>query len=123
MTPEAKRAVVRFWRDGLGLSERRGCGLMGLDRSTYRYQRRADRSGELRQRLRELAEQRRGFGYRRLHVLLRREGCSVNKKRVQRLYREEGFRCAGGVARSVVPVCVWCCPGPTRPTSAGRWTS
>ena len=48
VTPEAKRAVVRFWREGLGLSERRACSLIGLDRSTHRYQRRVDRNGELR---------------------------------------------------------------------------
>jgi len=62
--------------------------LIGLDRSTHRYQRQADRNGELRRRLRELAEQRRRFGYRRLHVLLCREGHMVNKKRIQRLYRQ-----------------------------------
>jgi len=95
VTPEAKRAVVRFWREGLGLSERRACSLIGLDRSTHRYQGRVDRNSELRQRLRELAEQRRRFGYRRLHVLLRREGHPVNKKRIQRLYRQEGLSLRG----------------------------
>ena len=87
--------MVRFWREGLGLSERRACRLMELDRSTHRYQRRADRNGELRHRLRELAEQRRRFGYRRLHVLLRRDGHAVNKKRIQRLYRQEGLSLRG----------------------------
>ena len=95
VTPEAKRTVVRFWREGIGLSERRACDLIGLDRSTHRYRRRADRNVELRQRLRELAEQRRRFGYRRLHVLLCREGPAVNKKRVQRLYRQEGLSLHG----------------------------
>jgi putative transposase len=90
VTPEAKRTVVRFWREEKGLSERRACGLIGLDRSTHRYRHRDDGNGELRLRLRELAEQRRRFGYRRLHVLLRREGHAVNKKRVQRLYGQEG---------------------------------
>jgi putative transposase len=87
--------VVRFWREGLRLSERRACTLIGLDRSTHRYRRRADRNVELRQRLRELAEQRRRFGYRRLHVLLCREGRVVNKKRVQRLYQHEGLSLRG----------------------------
>ena len=59
VTPEAKRTVARFWREHSGLSERRVCELIGLDRSTHRYERRADRNGALRQRLRELAEQRR----------------------------------------------------------------
>ena len=95
MTPEAKRTVVRFWREGLGLSERRACTLIGLDRSTHRYRRRIDRNGPLRVRLRELAEQRRRFGYRRLHVLLCREGHAINKKRVQRLYQQEGLSLRG----------------------------
>ena len=62
---------------------------MGVDRSTCRYGgRRADWPA-LRERLRGLAAERRRFGYRRLHVLLRREGYRVNLKRVYRLYREE----------------------------------
>jgi len=64
---------------------------VGISRSSVRYE--AKRSGdqELRERLRELAGQRRRFGYRRLHVMLRREGEVVNHKRVYRLYREEGL--------------------------------
>jgi putative transposase len=87
--------VVRFWCEAMKLSERRACCLIGLDRSVLRYRPRADRNGELRVRLRELAEQRRRFGYRRLYVLLRREGLLVNKKRVQRLYQEEGLSLRG----------------------------
>ena len=44
-----------------------------------------------REKLRELAHQRRRFGYRRLHILLRREGIAINRKKTQRLYREEGL--------------------------------
>ena len=57
----------------------------------------------LRERLRALAHQRRRFGYRRLHVLLRREGCIVNHKRLFRLYREErlGVRRRGGRKRAL----------------------
>ena len=51
---------------------------------------RAD-DGDLRSRLRELAQQRRRFGYRRLHILLRRDGITINRKKTQRLYREEGL--------------------------------
>lgn len=73
------------------LSERRACGLAGLSRSSYRYPRQgADESG-LRERLKELAAERRRYGYRRLTVLLRREGQALNHKRVYRLYREEGL--------------------------------
>lgn len=71
------------------MSERRACRVIGADRSSIRYRSlRPDDSG-LRTRLRELAHERRRFGYKRLHVLLRREGWEVNHKRVLRLYREE----------------------------------
>ena len=74
-----------------GLSQRRACGLVGLARSTCQYRGHRDPVLILRERLRILAEQRRRFGYRRLTVLLRREGHRVNHKRVYRLYREEGL--------------------------------
>jgi len=74
------------------MSERHACRLMDLARSTYRYRgRRAGRDQELRQRLKELATKRMGFGYRRLTALLVREGVEVNHKRVYRLYGEEGL--------------------------------
>lgn len=72
-------------------SERRACGLVGISRSSARYRRRRSGDQELRERLRQLAGERRRFGYRRLHVMLRREGEQVNHKRVYRLYREEGL--------------------------------
>ena len=73
------------------LSERRACGLAGLGRSSYRYQRQgADECG-LRERLKELAAERRRYGYRRLTIMLQREGWAVNHQRVCRLYREEGL--------------------------------
>ena len=71
-------------------SERRVCGLMGMAGSSYRYQTR--RSEEpLRTQLVELAREKPRFGYRRLHVLLRRSGERVNHKRVHRVYREAGL--------------------------------
>jgi putative transposase len=70
-------------------SQRRACGLVGLDPKTYRYaSRRADDTA-VRARLKELALERRRFGYRRLHILLRREGIELNHKKLFRLYREE----------------------------------
>src|SRR5260370_18778875 len=71
------------------MSERRGGRVIGTDRTSVRYQGVRPADNALRERLKALAEERRRFGYRRLHVLLRREGHVVNKKRVQRLYREE----------------------------------
>ena len=54
-----------------------------------RYRSQRDDDADLRSKLRELAQQRRRFGYRRLHILLRREGVVINRKKTQRLYREE----------------------------------
>ena len=72
-------------------SERKACELAGLGRSSYRYRAQRREPTELRERLRSLAAERRRFGYRRLTVLLRREGWPVNHKRVYRMYREEGL--------------------------------
>ena len=74
-----------------GLSERRACRLLELDRSSYRYEAVGDGDAELRGKLLELARQKPRYGYRRLHVLLQRQGQAVNVKRVYRLYREEGL--------------------------------
>ncbi len=73
------------------MSERRACLVIGADRSSIRYRSRRPGDAALRGRMRELAAERRRFGYRRLHVLLRQEGLVVNRKRTQRLYREEGL--------------------------------
>jgi putative transposase len=84
--------MVQWVREHYSVSERHACRLVGIGRSTLRYcaHQRTDES-LLRLRLRELATVRPRFGYRRLHVLLRREGVIVNHKRVERLYREEGL--------------------------------
>jgi putative transposase len=84
-----QRQAVGLIRSEIRISERRACGLMEMHRGTCRYRRRRSEDGQLRERLRELAATRRRFGYRRLQVLLRREGFMVNHKRVYRLYREE----------------------------------
>lgn len=78
-------------KEGWDRSERRACELVGMGRSSYRYRARRREAEGLRERLRSLAAERRRFGYRRLTVLLRREGWAVNHKRVYRLYQEEGL--------------------------------
>ena len=80
-----------FLEASCACSERRACGLVGISRSSCRYQGNGRDDGPLKERLRELAAERRRFGYRRLHVLLCREGWAVNHKRVYRIYREEGL--------------------------------
>lgn len=90
MTTPVRRDVVSYLKSQ-GVSERRACEFVGLQRSTWRYKSRRAPRHELVKRLRQLAEERPRFGYRRLHVLLRREGQMVNRKLVYRLYREEGL--------------------------------
>jgi len=73
------------------VSERRVCGVLGLWRGTCRYKSVADEQAALRIRLRDLAYSRASYGYRRLHILLEREGWRVNHKRVYRIYKQEGL--------------------------------
>lgn len=91
MTPAARRGAWVAATAGLGLSERRACRLVKIHRSVARYKPRREAPTELLTRLRELASERRRYGYRRLAVLLRREGFVVNHKKVYRLYRDEGL--------------------------------
>jgi len=72
-------------------SERHACKLLGMDRSTYRYDARPDTNQQLREALLSLARQKPRYGYRRLWAILTRRGWEVNVKRIYRLYREEGL--------------------------------
>ncbi len=83
-------------------SQRRACGVIGLDPKTYRYVSRRSDDAELRARLKARASERRQFGYRRLHILLKREGIALNHKQLFRLYREErlSVRRPGGRKRA-----------------------
>jgi putative transposase len=73
------------------MSERQACKLVDLDRSSYRYERRADHNAELRQQLVQLARQKPRYGYRRLHAVLSRRGFPVSPQRVYRVYKVEGL--------------------------------
>ena len=76
--------------DQKGYSQRRACKLVGLQPKTYRYSSRRPDDDALRARLKELASQRRRFGYRRLGLLLARQGVRINRKKLYRLYRRSG---------------------------------
>ena len=101
-------------------SERRACRLIGIHRSAARYERRRRDAPELRQRLCTLAAERRRFGYRRLWVLLRREGFAVNHKRVYRLYREEGLCVRRRKRKRMASVALIPRPAPERQNQ--RWS-
>ena len=89
--PAAKREAVAHLRNVLQMSERRACTLVAADRKMVRYQSCRAPDVELRTRLRDLANQRRRFGYRRLFILLREQGEPSGINRIYRLYREEGL--------------------------------
>ncbi len=91
MKPSRRRPVVEYLCDGYRVSERRACGVARIARSTQRYHGNKDPQTALRLRIREIAQARIRYGYRKIRVLLNREGWKVGKKRVYRLYREEGL--------------------------------
>jgi len=120
VTPAEKRSAVAHLVATHGMSERRACKATGFCRMTIRYETRRPDDRALRDRLTELARERKRFGYRRLHVLLRREGLAVNHKKLFRLYREErlGVRRRSGRKRALgtrAPMLV-----PLRPNE--RWS-
>jgi putative transposase len=94
---------VRWAIENREYSKRRACLLVGLAPKVYRHRSRRADDGVLRTRLKELAAVRRRFGYRRLHLLLRREGFAVNHKKLYRIYREERLvvRKRGGRKRAL----------------------
>ena len=103
MTPAARRTAVTAAREAHGISERRACSIIGADRSAMRYRHRRRDDASTRLRLKELAAERRRFGWRRLKLLLEREGIRMNHKKLRRLYAEERLqvRRRGGRKRAL----------------------
>ena len=92
MKPARRRKLVDGLRGEWGVSIRRACGLVLLEPSSYRYKARRRGQAELEMRIKEICQARIRYGYRRVHVLLRREGWPINIKRVRRLYRGLGLQ-------------------------------
>jgi putative transposase len=90
--PALKRPVVEYILDHYGVTQRRACRLVKLHRSVFYYRSVKDPQLELRIRMRELAHSRVRYGYRRIHVLLRREGFRLGKNQAYRLYCEEALQ-------------------------------
>ena len=103
LTPSLRRRAVTWAVREKGYSQRRACGLVGLHPKTYRYASKRPGDEELRAKLRELASQRRRFGYRRLGLMLERQGIKLNHKKLYRLYKEERLtvRKRGGRKRAL----------------------
>lgn len=91
VSPQAKREAVSILMTERSLGITRACGLTGISRSLYRYRSKRADGAPLRRRIGELAAVKRRYGYRRIHVLLKREGWRINVKRTYRLYREAGL--------------------------------
>jgi putative transposase len=103
VTPAARREAVAYLEELFEVSQRRACNVLGVDRTTVRYRSQRSDDAGIREQMRELAAERRRFGYRRLHWLLGREGVSINHKKFRRLYREEKLqvRRRGGRKRAL----------------------
>jgi putative transposase len=103
VTPGLRREAATWAITERDYSQRRACRLVGIDPKTWRYASRRPAEEATRLRLRELAAERRRFGYRRLQILLDREGIVMNHKKLFRLYREEGLsvRKRGGRKRAM----------------------
>lgn len=103
VTPDARRKAVAHACAEHGVSQRRACKALSVDRTSMRYRSvRPDDAG-LREAMKAVAGERRRFGYRRIHVMLRRQGILMNHKKLRRLYREEKLqvRRRGGRKRAL----------------------
>ena len=92
MKPARKRALIDEVRDVWKVSIRKACSALCVERSLYTYKAKRGDQAALKLRIKEICETRVRFGYRRIHVLLRREGWDINVKRVRRLYTEMGLQ-------------------------------
>lgn len=86
-----RKMAATYATESLGPSERKACQLTGISTSVYRYSSIRGDDGALRLRMRELASERKRFGSRRLHIMLKREGLVVNHERTERIFSEDGL--------------------------------
>jgi putative transposase len=75
-----------------GYSERKACQLVGANRASIRYVSQRPEEGLLKGKITSIAHEKRRYGYRRIHVLLKREGININHKKMFRIYRELGLK-------------------------------
>ena len=120
MKPRTRRTLAEWAQTAYRLSQRRAARLIPVRLETLQYQSTRDRQDALRRRLRELAAVRVRFGYRRLTVLLKREGWPVNAKRIYRLYDDEGLTVRTKPRKRLASLPRVPMPGATRPNE--RWS-
>jgi len=103
VTPVEKRKAVLHLVEAHQVSQRRACEVLQLDRSSVRYLSRRGDDAELRNAIKRVSRERRRFGYRRIHVMVVREGFEVNHKKLRRIYTEEKLqvRRRGGRKRAL----------------------
>lgn len=103
VTPDAKRCAVAHACDEYGVSQRWACRVLAVDRSSVRYRSIRPDDADLREAMKKVAAERRRFGYRRIHIMLVRQGIVMNQKKLRRLYREERLqvRKRGGRKRAL----------------------
>ncbi len=103
MTPDANRKAVVHLMEIHQVSQRRACDVLRVDRSSMRYQSRRGDDVDLRDAIKRVSRERRRFGYRRIHVMVAREGFQVNHKKLRRIYAEEKLqvRRRGGRKRAL----------------------
>ena len=118
-TPHAKREAALKAMSKHDISQRRACRLVSVDPKTVRRKHTPD-CPEIRQRMRELASERRRFGYRRIGLMLKREGIKMNHKKLRRLYKEEGLAVKRRRGRKRAMGTRTPIEAPTRPTE--RWS-
>ena len=123
VTPDVKRNAVAHVCAQHGVSQRRACEVLSVDRSSMRYRSVRPDDAAIREAMKKVASERRRFGYRRIHVMLDRQGIVMNLKKLRRLYREEKLtvRKRGAESGPWGQGVLWLCPG--APMSAGAWTS
>ena len=100
VTPGVRREAVAQACATHGVSQRRACQALAVDRSSVRYLSIRPDDAEARAAMKAVASERRRFGYRRIHVMLERQGIVMNLKKLRRLYRKNGCRCAVGAVAS-----------------------
>ena len=92
VTPRVQRACCIAVVENHGYSERRACQLVGANRASVRYMSQKSDEGLLREKITAIAHEKRRYGYRRIHMLLKRDGIEINDKKLFRIYKQLGLK-------------------------------